>query len=75
MILAVDFEFLFKIIHLCCYLVALFPSILLAMSIDYPKFIKARNNKVYYLIAFVIGICATYLVGEFIYNILTLFIL
>ena len=74
MILAIDYSLLLNIIHLCCYLVALVPSILLAMSIDYPKFIKARSNKIYYFCAFVIGACSTFLVGELIFNILTMFI-
>ena len=72
--LAVDFNLLFNIIHLCCYLLALIPAIFVAISIDYTKFVKAKSNKVYYVFAFVVSASFTFLIGEFIYSILTMFI-
>ena len=65
---------LFSIIHLGCYVLALIPTIIVVTSIDYPKFIKARSNMYYYLTAIVIGCSLTFLMGEFIYNLITLFI-
>lgn len=74
MILALSYTQLFNIIHLCCYIIALVPSIFTAMSIDYPKFFKVKSNKMYYLIAFAIGGALTFLLGEFIFQIITMFI-
>ena len=65
---------LFSIIHLGCYVLALIPSAILTMSIDYPKFIKARSNMNYYIAAICIAACSTFIMGEFIYNLITLFI-
>lgn len=75
MIFAINSTILLNIIHLSCYLLALIPSIFVALSIDYCKFIKARSNKVYYIVAFVVAASFTYLVGEFLYSILTMFII
>jgi len=72
--LVVNFDILFNIIHLCCYLLALIPAIFVAISIDYTKFVKAKSNKNYYVFAFVIAASFTFLVGEFIYSLLTMFI-
>ena len=65
---------LFSIIHLGCYVLALIPSSIISMSIDYPKFIKARSNMNYYLAAIAITISLTFLMGEFLYNLITLFV-
>ncbi len=65
---------IFSIIHLCCYILGLIPSFIVATSIDYTKFIKAKSNAYYYLAAFAIGVALTYLIGEFIYSLITLFI-
>ena len=64
----------FSILHLGCYILALIPSIIVATSIDYPKFIKARSNMNYYLAAIAITISLTFLMGEFLYNLITLFV-
>lgn len=74
MIFALSYTQLFNIIHLCCYAIALVPSVFTAMSIDYPKIIKARSNKMYYFVAFAIGGSLTYLLGEFIYQLITMFV-
>lgn len=65
---------LFSIIHLGCYVLALIPSAIFAISIDYPKFIKARTNMNYYIATICITACSTFLMGEFIYKLITLFI-
>ena len=65
---------LFSIIHLGCYVLALIPSLIIATSIDYSKFIKARSNMNYYLATFAIASSLTFLMGEFVYNLITLFI-
>ena len=65
---------IFAIIHLGCYVLALIPSLFIATSIDYTKFIKARTNMNYYLAAIAIGICLTFLMGECLYNLITMFI-
>ena len=62
-----------KIIHLCCYILALIPATFIAMSLDYPKFVKARSNMIYYLWAFAIGSGFTFLMGEFAFHIITMF--
>ena len=64
----------FSILHLGCYILALIPSIIVATSIDYTKFIKARSNMYYYLAAMLIGSSFTFIVGEFLYTLITLFI-
>lgn len=74
MILALNYTQLFNIIHLCCYVIALILGVYVAMSIDYPKIIKAKSNMNYYVTAFVIGASITFLLGEFLYNIITMFI-
>ena len=74
MFLSIDYTYLFNIIHLCCYVLALIVAVYVAMSIDYPKFIKAKSNMNYYVTAFVIGASITFLIGEFLYNIITMFI-
>lgn len=74
MILALNYTQLFNIIHLCCYVIALILGVYIAMSIDYPKIIKAKSNMNYYVTAFVIGASITFLLGEFLYNIITMFI-
>jgi energy-converting hydrogenase Eha subunit A len=74
MILALNYTQLFNIIHLCCYIIALILGVYVAMSIDYPKIIKAKSNMNYYVTAFVIGASITFLLGEFLYNIITMFI-
>ena len=65
---------IFSIVHLGCFILGLIPSFIVATSIDYTKFIKAKSNINYYLAALVIGISLTYLIGEFLYNLITLFI-
>ena len=65
---------LFNIIHFCTYILALIPSVFIAVSIDYPKFVKAKSNINYYLVAFAIICCLTFLMGEFFYNLITMFI-
>ena len=65
---------IFNIIHLACYILALVISIFVAMSIDYKKIIKVKSNMHVYMCAFLIICSFTFLVGEFIYNILTMFI-
>ena len=65
---------LFQIIHLICYLIALFPSVYVSFSIDYTKFIKAKSNLMYYVSAIMLTMVLTLLVGEFIYNLSTMFI-
>ena len=35
---------IFAIVHLGCYILGLIPSIIVATSIDYTKFIKAKSN-------------------------------
>ena len=65
---------IFDIIHLFCYLIALFPAVYVSFSIDYTKFIKAKSNLIYYVCAIVLTMALTFLVGEFIYNLTTMFI-
>ena len=65
---------LFQIIHLICYLIALFPAVYVSFSIDYTKFIKAKSNLMYYVSAIMLTMVLTLLVGEFIYNLSTMFI-
>lgn len=65
---------IFDIIHLLCYLIALFPAVYVAFSIDYTKFIKAKSNLIYYVSAVVLTMVLTFLVGEFIYSLTTMFI-
>ena len=65
---------IFDIIHLLCYLIALFPAVYVSFSIDYTKFIKAKSNLIYYVCAIVLTMVLTFLVGEFIYNLTTMFI-
>lgn len=65
---------IFDIIHLFCYLIALFPAVYVSFSIDYTKFIKAKSNLIYYVCAIVLTMVLTFLVGEFIYNLTTMFI-
>lgn len=65
---------IFAIVHLGCYILGLIPSIIVAYSIDYTKFIKARSNINYYLTAIVLALSLTFLIGEFLYNLITLFI-
>ena len=65
---------LFEYIHLCCYILALIPSVFIAMSIDYPKFVKAKSNLIYYIFAVAVGCSFTYLMGEFLYSLITMFI-
>ena len=63
-----------KIIHLCSYVLALIPATFVAMSVDYQKIIKAKSNLYYYLAAFAVGSSLTFLMGEFLYHIITMFI-
>ena len=65
---------IFDIIHLLCYLIALFPAVYVSFSIDYTKFIKAKTSLNYYVCAIVLTMVLTFLVGEFIYNLTTMFI-
>lgn len=65
---------IFDIIHLFCYLIALFPAVYVSFSIDYTKFIKAKSNLIYYVCAIALTMALTFLVGEFIYNLTTMFI-
>jgi len=65
---------IFDIIHLLCYLIALFPAVYVSFSIDYTKFIKAKSNLIYYVCAIVLTMALTFLVGEFIYSLTTMFI-
>ena len=65
---------LFQIIHLLCYLLAMIPSFYVCFSIDYTKFIKAKNNGIYLVCAITFSIALTYLIAEFIYSITTMFI-
>ena len=65
---------IFAIVHLGCYILGLIPSIIVAYSVDYTKFIKARSNINYYLTALVLALSLTFLMGEFLYNLITLFI-
>ena len=65
---------IFSIVHLGCYVLGLIPSIIVAYSVDYTKFIKARSNINYYLTALVLALSLTFLMGEFLYNLITLFI-
>lgn len=65
---------LLDIIHLCCYILALVPSVFLSLSIDYTKILKKRSNGIYYICAIAIGIVFTYLIGEFLYQLLTMFV-
>ncbi|MCI5745906.1 MAG: hypothetical protein MR270_06465 [Erysipelotrichaceae bacterium] len=74
MILAISNSQIFNIIHLCCYIIASLPAAFIALSIDYVKIMKAKSNKVFYVIAFGIAASFTFLIGEFIYNIVTMFI-
>ena len=64
----------FEIIHLLYYLLALIPSIYIAFSIDYSKFIRAKSNLIYYACAIMFSMALTLLVGEFLYKITTMFI-
>jgi hypothetical protein len=64
----------FNIIHLACYLLGLVVSVFVAMSIDYKKFIKIKSNMHVYMTSFAIICALTFLIGEFLYNILTMFI-
>ena len=50
------------------------PAIFVALSIDYPKLIKAKSNVNYYLCAFLIGASMTFLVGEFFFKVITMFV-
>lgn len=63
-----------KVIHLCCLVLALIISLFVSLSIDYSKFIKAKSNVDYYLATFAICAALTYLIGEFLFTITTLFI-
>ena len=65
---------IFAIVHLGFYVLGLIPSIIVATSIDYTKFIKAKSNINYYLCAMVIAVSLSFLLGEFLYNLITLFI-
>ena len=65
---------LIQIIHLLCYLLALIPSVYVSFSIDYTKFVKAKSNVIYYIFALVLSMSLTYLVGEFIFSVTTMFV-
>ena len=71
--LAINVE-IFDVIHLGCYVLALIASIFVVMAIDYKKFIKIRSNYHVYITSIVIACGMTYLLGEFLYSILTMFI-
>ena len=71
--LAISVE-IFDIVHLGCYLIALIASIFVVMSIDYKKFIKVRSNYHIYIVSFALACSLSYLIGEFLYSILTMFI-
>ena len=60
-------------LHLCCYVLALIPAVIVAYSIDYPKIIKAKSNLYYYICAFAVACSLTFLMGEFFYNLITMF--
>lgn len=74
MYLAIDTYLLFNIIHLGCYILALIPSMFVAMAIDITKFIKPRSNATFHAFTILVTIAFTFLTGEFLYNILTMFI-
>ncbi|MDY2889098.1 MAG: hypothetical protein SOU19_05965 [Candidatus Caccosoma sp.] len=63
-----------KVIHLCCIALALIVALFVSLSIDYSKFIKAKSNVDYYLAAFAVCASLTYLIEEFLFTIITLFI-
>ena len=65
---------IFDVIHFCTDILALIPSVFIAVSIDYPKFVKAKSNVSYYLVAFGIICSLTFLMGEFFYSLITMFI-
>lgn len=65
---------IFDVIHLSCYVLALITSLFVVMSIDYKKFMKIRSNYHVYIASFALTCCMTYLIGEFLYSILTMFI-
>ena len=62
-----------KIIHLVCYILAMFPSFYLSMQIDYRKIAKIKSNKDYYFITIMVAIIFTYVLAEFINTIITIF--
>lgn len=62
------------IMHLGCYVLGLIIAIFVAYSIDYTKFIKAKSNVNYYVCAIAISISLTYLIGEFLFSLITMFI-
>lgn len=66
-------NYLLQIIHLACYLLAMIPCFIIARSIDYPKMMKTRSNGEYLLAFIVFGLIGSYLLGEFLYQIITLF--
>ena len=74
MFYSIDYTQLFNVIHLCCYIIALILGVFVAMSIDYTKFIKAKSNMNYYITSFVVGAAITFIIGELLFNILTMFV-
>lgn len=71
--LAISVE-IFDVIHLGCYVLGLIASMFVVMALDYKKFIKIKSNYHVYITAIVIACAMTYLLGEFLYSILTMFI-
>ena len=71
--LAISVE-IFDVVHLGCYIIALIASVFVVMSIDYKKFMSIKSNYHVYIASFAIACCMAYLIGEFLYSILTMFI-
>lgn len=72
MILTIDGAILLNIIHVCCYALAIIPAFLLASSIDYRKIMKIKSNFQCYIFVVLITLALSYLVGEFLFSILTM---
>ena len=63
-----------RIIHYLCYLLALVPAVFVALKVDYRKIFRCKSNFEFYIVAIVIGLAFTFILGEFFYIIATLFI-
>lgn len=61
-------------VHLICYIGGIFVVSLVTKQIDYLKFLKVRSNKDVYLCYIIVTLLSGYLLGEFVYSLITLFI-
>lgn len=66
-------NYILQIIHLACYLLAMVPCFIMARSIHYEKLLKVRSNGEYLLAFILVGLITSFLLGEFLYQIITLF--